>query len=244
MNQRAKPHAAPAPCPQLRGGPSCAGRSRRVGGSPPEPGRAANSASGAGERGSQPQESRRSSAPTPAPSPHAPRRRHASPHSPRARRLLTLPSPPASAGLQLPLGRAAPTGRPWSPPPSPPPPDARRAQGAPSQVSAARVSPARRQSWLRGEERGRRGGENRGPERSLPLLAGGGGRQPPPRSRGRAREAGALTRPEGTTGPCLQPMEAAAERTAERLWPRAGPRGELVGLAGPSVRPSFLSPLP
>lgn len=194
MNQRAKPHAAPAPCPQLRGGPSCGGRSRRVGGSPPEPGRAANSASGAGERGSQPQESRRSSAPTPAPSPHAPRRRHASPHSPRARRLLTLPSPPASAGLQLPLGRAAPTGRPWSPPPSPPPPDARRAQGAPSQVSAARVSPARRQSWLRGEERGRRGGENRGPERSLPLLAGGGGRQPPPRSRGAAAGRGRLGR--------------------------------------------------
>lgn len=108
MNQRAKPHAAP-------GTPSpAAGRAewRRTGlkgstGVHPRRGRRPIPRRGAGERGSEPLLQR----PHPCSSPltlRAAATRRLTVPGPRLR-LLTLPSPPASAGLQLPVSRAAPT---------------------------------------------------------------------------------------------------------------------------------------
>lgn len=88
---------------------------------------------------------------------------------PRPRRLLTPPSPPASAGLRLPLGRAAPTRAAWSPPLRPPPPAASRSAplaGAERRGRAAAGGGARRARPRAGPPpargRGRRG-RGRGP---------------------------------------------------------------------------------
>lgn len=231
MNQRASPHAALVPGPLLRGGPSGGGRSWRVPGSPPESRRAANSASGGGERDSKPPESRCSSAPTPAPSLS---------RSEPPPRVAQSPAPPpphtsSTAGLQLPLRRQRRPGRPWSrrclrlhrtlaerraPLPRSAPP---REPGAVAALAAAGGAG----SWA-----GRTGA------RAVPPPARGG------RQAAAAADAGlgALTRPEGPAGPCVPREEAAAARAAGRLAAPSRPAWGARPVSEP-VGPSVL-PLP
>lgn len=200
MNQRAKPHAAP-------GTPSpAAGRAewRRTGlkgstGVHPRRGRRPIPRRGAGERGSEPLLQR----PHPCSSPltlRAAATRRLTVPGPRLR-LLTLPSPPASAGLQLPVSRAAPTRAAPSPPLPPLPAAARRAEGAASRVSAARVSRARRKSW-QWAGRGWGWGTGRGERGATAVPPPAGGREQEAAAAAQLRScAWALTSPKGPTEP-------------------------------------------
>lgn len=143
--------------------------------------------------------------------------------------LLTLPSPPASAGLQLPLGGAALARRPAA---------RRRLRLQPPLPGSA--PPARGE---RGSGAGCGGRGEREAARPLPLLAGGGGKRRPPRGTagswgaGRSRGAGGALQGARGGGGC--------ERAGRPVvGGRTGPRGEPGRSAGPAVRPSLLSPLP
>lgn len=185
MNQRAKPHAAPRhPAPSSGTGRAAAkdGAEGSTGARPSRGGRLIPRR----DQGKGARSRRIAAAPAPPPlllaSP-APRRRHAPPpHAAATRRLtvpgprrllLTLPSPPAFAGLQLLLGGAALAGR----------PEARRCLRLHQPLTERRAPLPRSAPSARGERgsgagcegRGRGRGES-GAVRSLPLLAGGGGR--------------------------------------------------------------------
>lgn len=109
MNQRAKPHAAPGTLPPAPGRAELWRTELKGRREPTRVGAGCNSVSGAGE---QARSHRRAAGPAPPPLLPALTLRAAATRRltvPGPRRLLTLPSPPASAGLQLPLSRAAPT---------------------------------------------------------------------------------------------------------------------------------------
>lgn len=228
MNQKAKPHAAPSTGAQLRGELSRGGgQGWRVDGRPPDSRRAANPASGAGERGSQPRKSRCSSAPTPAPrlsrSASPP---HAASQSPgpaaASSHFHHRPAPPASSS------RSAEQRRPGGPKPAAACASARRSQSGghrfPGQCSQREASAAvERAAGGGGGGRGERGAV-----RSLPLLAGGGARQLQPPRRDREPGVGVLTGPKGPAGPCGQQAGGGGSREG----------GGEAGGQGPS-RPSW-----
>lgn len=101
--RQAPRHATPGTLPLLRGGPSGGGRRRRIDGRAFHAGSRRAGLRAAGGR--PPGCPHPCSAPLPL---RAAATRRLTVPGPR-RRLLTPPSPPASAGLQLPLSRAAPT---------------------------------------------------------------------------------------------------------------------------------------
>lgn len=221
MNQSVKRHATPGTLPLLRGGPSGGGRRRRIDGRAfhAESRRAGLRAAGRRPPGCP----HPCSAPLPL---RAAATRRLTVPGPR-RRLLTPPSPPASAGLQLPLSRAAPTRAALKP-------AAASAFTGRSQ-SAGRPFPGQRRPRepsaaaelaAGGVGGGGRSGENGGREQPLPLLAGEGGRLP--RGRGRAPGAGSLTVPRDRGGGALRAVgggggsrenrgEAAGQQPAARV---------------------------
>lgn len=225
-------------------------RSWRVDRRPLASRRAANSASGAGERGSKPRESRCSSAPT-----RAPRLSRCSPLTLRAASQSPGQPPPPHTSITAHLRRPPALARQSRAGSGGLKPAAASASTGSSRSGGRRFPSQRRPrepsaAAKRAAEGGGGGGENRGRDRSLP----------PARGRGREAAAAAAEHRVGAGGwradPSRGPPEAlramgekaAAARAAGRLVVRgrAGPRGELVQPAGPSVRPSFLPspPLP